>query len=337
MRLSSTALLLTTMLAPALTAQGPVVTADVTEWTVPYEKSRPRDPYVAPDGRIWFAGQQGNYLAVLEPKSGSFERIEIDEGTHPHNLIVGRDGVVWYSGNRNGMIGSYDPATRKITRYPMPDAAVRDPHTLIFDGAGNIWFTAQQSGYVGRLQMTTGKIDLIPVPGERSRPYGIVVDAKGTPWFDVFGTNKLASINPQTLELTEYLLPDGARPRRIALGPRGTIWYVDYVRGFLGELEPVTGKVREWASPSAKMALPYAMASDDLGRLWYVETGPRPNRLIGFDPATEQFFVNQPIGVEGPNTIRHMVFHAPTRTIWYGSDANMVGRIKVPRSTALVP
>lgn len=325
------------LLAPALAAQGAMTTPDVTEWTVPWENSRPRDPFVAPDGRVWFVGQQGNYLAVLEPASGRFERIEIDEGTHPHNLIVDRRGVVWYAGNRNGMIGRYDPATKQTTRYPMPEPAVRDPHTLTFDGADHIWFTAQQSGYVGRLHIPTGKIDLIAVPGERTRPYGIVVDASGTPWIDLFGTNTLASVDPRTLALTEHLLPEGARPRRIALGANGTIWYVDYRRGFLGELNPATGAVREWASPSAKMSLPYAMASDDLGRMWYVETGPRPNRLIGFDPATEQFFVNQPIGVEGPNTVRHMVFHAPSRTIWYGSDANMVGRIEVPRSTAPVP
>jgi streptogramin lyase len=33
-----------------------------------------------------------------------------------------------------------------------------------------------------------------------------------------FGTNKIASIDPETMTLTEYPLPnEGARPRRIAL------------------------------------------------------------------------------------------------------------------------
>src|SRR3712207_7491042 len=49
-------------------------TVQITEWTVPWEKSRPRDPYVAPDGRVWFVGQAGNYVAVLDPKSGEFKR-----------------------------------------------------------------------------------------------------------------------------------------------------------------------------------------------------------------------------------------------------------------------
>ena len=28
-------------------------------------------PYVAPDGKVWFVGQAGNYIAYLDPKSGS--------------------------------------------------------------------------------------------------------------------------------------------------------------------------------------------------------------------------------------------------------------------------
>ena len=37
------------------------------EWTVPWDDSRPRDPYVAPDGTVWFVGQVGDYVAKLNP------------------------------------------------------------------------------------------------------------------------------------------------------------------------------------------------------------------------------------------------------------------------------
>jgi virginiamycin B lyase len=36
-------------------------------------------------------------------------------------------------------------------------------------------------------------------------------------------------------------------------------------------------------------SLPYAMTVDDADRLWFVETGVQPNRLVGFDPKTEHF------------------------------------------------
>jgi virginiamycin B lyase len=92
-------------------------------------------------------GQEGNYVARLEPTTGKFTRFEIDPGTNPHHLIVDAKGRVWYAGNRNGMIGRLDGESGAITRYPMPDPAVRDPHTLVFDRTQeHIWFSAQQSG-----------------------------------------------------------------------------------------------------------------------------------------------------------------------------------------------
>ena len=139
--------------APA-TASAPL---QIEEWTVPWEKSRPRDPYADAQGRVWFVGQAGNYIAYLDPASGRFKRYEIEEGTHPHNLIVDRAGQVWYAGNRNGMIGRLDPASGAIKRYPMPDPDAGDPHTLVFDRSGDIWFTVQQGNFVGKLETGSGR------------------------------------------------------------------------------------------------------------------------------------------------------------------------------------
>ena len=162
-----TAVILAATLAPAveLAAQVPIK-----EWPVPYANSRPRDPYVDGQKRVWFVGQVGNYIAYLDPANGKFKRYEIEDGALPHNLIVDKKDMVWYAGNGNGHIGKLDPASGKITRYPLPDE-VRDPHTLIADDKDNIWFTAQQSNYVGRLNTKTGKVDVarVPSPNASSR------------------------------------------------------------------------------------------------------------------------------------------------------------------------
>jgi virginiamycin B lyase len=107
------------------------------------------------------------------------------------------------------------------------------------------------------------------------------------------------------------------------------VWFVDYAGGFLGRLDTSTGAVREWATPSGTSARPYATALDDKGRIWFVESGPDPNQFVGFDPATEKFFSVTPIG-SGGGTVRHMHFHPPTRTIWFGTDTNTIGRATVP-------
>ena len=313
-----------------LSAQRDLPPVPIKEWNVPWARSRPRDPAVAPDGKIWFVGQVGNYVARLDPATGGFKRFAIDSGTHPHNLIVDGKGRPWFSGNANGMIGRLDPATGAITRFPMPDSSARDPHTLVLDREGNIWFTMQQSNFVGRLTTATGRIELVKMVTPDARPYGIVLDAAGRPWFDLFGTNKIGTLDPRTLALKEYPLPDPkSRPRRIALTGDGGVWYVDYTRGFLGRLDPATGAVREWKNPGGAGSLPYAMTVDDADRLWFVETGTQPNRLVGFDSRSEHFISVTDIP-GGGGTVRYMVFDPKTRMIWFGTDNDTIGRAQVP-------
>ena len=319
---------LATLPAPVSAQAGPAASAvPIQEWTVPWEKSRPRDPAVAPDGRIWFVGQAGNYVAVLEPATGEFDRYEIEPGTHPHNLVLDGAGKVWYAGNRNARIGRLDPGTRQLKTFAMPDSAARDPHTLVFAPDGTLWFSVQQGNFVGRLDTTTGEVRLAKSPTPGSRPYGIVVTPEGRPWFTEFGSNKIGTIDPKTMEIREYSLPAArARARRLALTSDGTVWYVDYTRGFLGRLDPATGAVREWAAPSGEASLPYAMTVDHEDRLWFVETGVQPNRLVSFDPRTERFTTVTPIAESGGGTVRHMVYDRGTRTIWFGTDRDTIGR-----------
>jgi len=170
----------------------------------------------------------------------------------------------------------------------------------------------------------------MPSPTKESRPYGIVVDPSGRPYFDEFNTNKIGSIDPKTMAIKEYTLPTRARPRRIAVTSDGIIWYGDFMQGMLGRLDPRTGSVREFPLPDAATSLPYAMASDDRGRIWLVETGVQPNKLVGFDPRTEKWISVTPIAESGAGTVRHMIYHSPTKTLWFGTDANTIGRAIIP-------
>ena len=317
--------------AVELSAQAPD-SVQHSAWDVPFG-GRPRDPYVAPGGdRIWFVGQAGNYVAYFTPDNAQFRKIEIDPGTNPHTVVVDKQGNAWYAGNRNGMIGRIDGKTMAITRYPMPEEAARDPHTIDFDASGNLWFSLQNSNMMGRLDQATSRVDLIEMPTPRSRPYGVIVAPDGYVWFDLFGTNKIGRIDPKTKAVKEYMLPnERTRPRRIARTSDGGIWYTDYSRGYLGRLDPNSGAVKEWELPGKGASLPYAMTVDEQDRVWVVETGVRPNRLVGFDPKSQRFFGHTDIGENSTNAVRHMVYDPKTRSIWYGSDLGQIGRAVVPR------
>lgn len=333
----STRLLLPALFtAMPLLAQPAAPRPQLREWTVPWEKTRPRDPALDQKGRVWFVGQEGNYVAYLEPEKGTFKRFTIDSGAFPHTVTIDARGDAWYAGNRNGTIVKIDAASGALTRYPMPDSSVRDPHTMVFDAKGVLWFTAQNSNAVGRLDPRSGKIDLVKIATPRARPYGIVINAQGRPFFNLFGTNRLGTIDPVTMQVREYVLPnERARGRRIALTSDGMVWYGDYSRGYLGRVDPVSGAVKEWAMPGGAGSLPYALTSDDDDRLWFVETGKQPNRFVGFDPRTEQFFGISEVA-SGGGTIRHMVYDKATRTIWFGTDNGTIGKAVVPRRVAPV-
>lgn len=140
------------------------------------------------------------------------------------------------------------------------------------------------------------------------------------------GANKIGRIDPATLAITEYPLPEGTRPRRIAVTPDDLVWYTDYARGYLGRLDPQNGQLTEWPSPAGKKSAPYGMAATADGQVWYSETGAEPNTIVRFDPPTRQFST-WPIP-SGVGKVRHMVATPQGDLYITCSEANKVGIVR---------
>ncbi|MGH9256165.1 MAG: virginiamycin B lyase family protein [Vicinamibacterales bacterium] len=299
----------------------------IDEWTVPVG-SRPHDPAVAPDGSIWYTGQTANTLGRLNPITASVTEYALPTPrSGPHGLVADAAGHIWYTGNTARLVGRLDPTTGVVLEFPMSDTRARDPHTPILDAAGTLWFTVQGGNVVGRLAPVTGETTVIASNTPNSLPYGIVIDSRGRPFFDLFGTNKVAMIDPETLEITEHALPAGARPRRIAVTRDDVIWYTDYARGFLGRLDPRTGNVTEFASPAGRTSRPYGMTSTSDGAIWYSESGVEPNTVVRFNPS-DGSMQSWPIP-SGGGIVRHMVT-APNDDVWLAcSGVDRLARVRV--------
>jgi len=316
-------------LPAAADTSGSTNAVPITEWEVETE-GRPRDPFASGPDTVWFVDQATHYVGRLTPSTGEVDLRPLADEPGPHNLIVGSDGIVWYAGNLEGYVGRYDPATDEIERIEMPDPAARDPHTLVFDeDEEHIWFTVQNGNFVGRLALDDHSVELIEVPTPRARPYGIKIGPDGTVWVALLGTNKLAAVDPETLALTEHTLPaDDARPRRLEVTERGDVWYADYRRGTAGRFEPETGAVHELPLPAGSDSYPYGTALDSAGTFWVVQTGSRPNRMIGIDTETEEIVSITPIP-SGGGVVRHMHHFAPEGEVWFGADTGTIGRAAV--------
>ena len=300
------------------------------EWNVPFDDTRSRDPFVAPDGTVFFAGQRAHYVGFFNPETEEFGYHELEDGAGPHTVVVGDDGTVWYAGNRARHIGKMDAATGEITKYIMEDDFARDPHTFAFDKDGNIWFTAQGGNGVGHFNISTGETRVIPVPTERARPYGIRMSPdKERPWIALFGTNKIATVNPETMELEEIELPrEEIRPRRLDVTSDGNVWYGDYADGIIGRYNPADGSITEWDMPDGAASRPYAVLADDKDRIWFSASGLNPNKLIAFDTRTEEFVASREIPT-AEGSIRHMDYDERTRSLWFGTDTGHIGRLVI--------
>lgn len=301
-----------------------LATAQIQEWDVPWEDTRPRDPWVH-NGTVWFVGQSGNYVATLNPDSGDFKRYEIPEGAHPHTVIVDDRGA-WYAGNLDEHIGLVNPNDGSVKQFPLPGGGTKDSHTMDFTSNGDIYFTVQNGNQLGFLDTDSEQIMLWDVPTDSARPYGLIVE-NDKPWATLFGTNKLATIEKGQLKEIE-LNRDDNRPRRLGMTSDGHIWYVDYNQGYVGVYDPESGENNDWRAPGEINSRPYGMAIDKRDDVWFVETGMQPNRLVGFDTESKTF--SEPMEIpSGGGTIRHMYYDESTDSIWFGTDVDTVGVVRL--------
>jgi virginiamycin B lyase len=157
----------------------------------------PHDVAPAPDGTVWYTGQQAGVLGRLDRKIGSVERAFVtDSGL---NAIV-----------------RFDPASKEVKVWPLSKAGINaNLNTPAFDAKGRVWFTGQ-SGLYGRLDPTTGAMDVWDAP-RGVGPYGIT----GTPQGEIYCVSLAGSfLGKPDLETgeTEVIEPRLRRPAHAACG-----------------------------------------------------------------------------------------------------------------------
>ncbi len=291
------------------------------EWIVPTLGQRSRDPVEAPDGSIWWTGMWASLVGRLDPITGEMKEYPLPPEARPHSIIADEDGFIWYTGNSNGTIGRLDPETGDITEYP---TQAGDPHTMTWHPNGKLYFTSQRSAMLGRLDPATGELDEIDT---EPRPYGIVAAPDEAIWVAYNGTNMLGRLDAESMEVRYYPLPDErTRVRRLGVSSGGMIWYVNSSMGRIGRLDPATGEVEEWDSPSGPRSHPYSLAIIN-DKVWYNESGMRPDALVRFDPVTESFQSWEiPSGV---GIIRHVWVTRAGELLIHQSSSNRVGRVTI--------
>ena len=293
----------------------------IEEWVTPTLGQRTRDPVESPDGAIWWTGMWASLVGRIDPSTGAMQEYQLPSSARPHSIVPDAEGFIWYTGNSNGTIGRLNPADGSIKEYP---TRARDPHTAVFHPNGNLYFTSQHSNMLGSLNPKTGELREVET---RKKPYGIKVGKSGDLFIAYNGTNAIGRMHPDTLYVRYYEIPDTAtRIRRLDIDSDENVWFVNSSLGKVGKLDVDTGKVTQWNSPSGPTSHPYSMTViNDI--IWYNESGMRPDALVRFDPAKEQFqswAVPSGIGI-----IRHTWETQEGDLLIHQSSSNRVGRVRV--------
>jgi virginiamycin B lyase len=279
----------------------------------------PHDPAVdESNGIVYYVDSDNSCVGRFDPATEVFTAWPTPTpNSYPHGITVASNGHVFYTGQRANLLGRLDPAMGRITEYP----AMTDPHTPLFH-MSMVWFSAQRGNRYGRLDPATGALMTWPVPTASAGPYGVQPAPNGHIFIALFGTNKLAELDPANpATLVEHVLPNAAsRPRRLAVDAQGRVWYGDYARDRLGMFDPATRQFKEWMTPSSA-GLPYSVVIGPDNRVWYNDDGA--SIMVAFDPVTEQ---SQTVAIPTRgSTVRNMAVDRTRRRIWLAESG--VGRL----------
>ncbi len=282
----------------------------ITEVVVP-EARGARDPAIAPDGSVFFVKQRDDAIGRFDPAAGRFREWKLAPGAAPHGNLVTLDGRVWATGNGDGTLIELDPASGRITAHRVPSGG--DPHTVITDGRGSLWFTEQAGNRIVRFEIGAGHFTEYPTrggpyglaldargrvwfcqmggdrvavldpasgviaeldTGRGSRPRRMAAAPDGAIWVVLYGTNRVARIDPEARRIErEIALPggEGGGGYAINVDGAGYVWVNEFHRDTVVRLDPASGAVRVFELPTKKAAI-RKMTIDAQGRLWYLGT-----------------------------------------------------------------
>jgi virginiamycin B lyase len=188
-------------------------------------------------------------------------------------------------------------------------------------------------------QVNSANARIFPMPNPTAGLMQPAVDAQGNIWVGEMTANKLARIDPQTGQVTEWTPPNGQHNiMEAAIDRQGQVWFTEQLANYIGRFDPTTQTFTVYSLDAAigpRMA-PQDLAFDASGRLWFTLLGGRIGRL---DPATgaiQSWAVPLPAG-----TSRAYPFSLAVTPegVWFGYlSGGAVGRLDpATGATTLMP
>lgn len=203
----------------------------------------------------------------------------------------------------------------RITEYDLPQA-MDLPHDVAVAADGTVLITGMSSHQMYVLDPITGAFSMRPIPVANANPRAVDIDRAGNWWVLLGAPRQLARFDPRAEEWKMYDL--GMYPHSVALDPVGRVWFNGHFTKspeLIGFAHPDSGsrtfEVPVDPMPDGGSTIPYGMRVGPDGVVWATQLVG--NRLIRFDPRTEEFRLYPlPTSFSGPRRLDV----GPDGTVW---------------------
>jgi len=269
------------------------------------ERARKTAEYLA---RINLSAGPWTYPLKTHPRpSGRATRVVITEyalprpSIAPHDVRVDRDGV-WYSDFDEQFLGRLDPATGRVTEYPIPELKPGFPTGALdmeIDQAGNFWLAMMfQSGLAefDRQQQTFRMFPIPPELNSGTMQQSMVMpghsDVDGKVWtndvnrhailrFDL-SSGHFDVIDPFKNVASEHV----HAPYGMMSDAENNLYFLDFGDQNIGRVDAKTLRVTLYPTPTT-YSRPRRGMLDAAGELWFAEFAA--NQIGMFETNAERF------------------------------------------------
>ena len=245
------------------------------------ERVGPHSLQTAPNGDVWITLATGNQLARFDPKSETFEIVELARGFYPHTLRFDARGRIWYTISASNHLGMFDPATGEHRQFRLP-ARTWKQAAILWAMPLLLWLDRHVDL---RGEVAEGDPVVLPIP------YGIDVSPDGIVWFSQLNEHRIGRMDPDTREIEVIDTPFPA-PRRLRFDSQGALWIPSFSGSRIARFDPNTREFQEWGLPTEPRGseTPYALHVDRRSDTVWI-CGTASDTLIRFEPALQRWAV----------------------------------------------
>jgi virginiamycin B lyase len=218
----------------------------------------------------------------------------------PHDVIVDADGHAWYSDFGNQFVGELDPATGKVTDYPLETLRQdqpKGPLGLEFDPDGNIWIGMSYQAGASKIDRKTKEVTTYPLPREWQgitsqtnmvTPTRMNVDGKV--WMEDTENGRVFRLDLKSGQwedrgVATTVKGETIRGYGLPADKDNNLYLMSFGDTRIGRLDARSNVAHIWTTGMTR-SRPRRGRFDDQNRLWFAEFAA--NRIAMFDPANEQ-------------------------------------------------